>query len=135
MQNQFLRAFGGTILRERGMKSTRAIGNSGERNAVSFLQRQGFAILDRNYTFDHGEVDVVARDGDVLVFVEVKLRRNTRFGLPEEAVTPAKQELIRRTAEGYVQEKKLNNISCRFDVVAINVEKGVKRFVHYKNAF
>jgi len=117
------------------MKSTRAIGNSGERNAVSFLQRQGFAILDRNYIFDHGEVDVVARDGDVLVFVEVKLRRNSRFGSPEEAVTPAKQDLIRRTAEGYVQEKKLNNVSCRFDVVAINVERGVKRFVHYKNAF
>ena len=117
------------------MKSTRAIGNSGERNAVSFLERQGFAILDRNYTFDHGEVDVVAKDGDELVFVEVKLRRTTRFGLPEEAVTPAKQELIRRTAEGYVQEKKLNNISCRFDVIAIIDENGLKKFVHYKNAF
>ena len=117
------------------MKSTRAIGKSGEGNAVSFLQRQGFAILDRNYTFYHGEVDIVAKDEDVLVFVEVKLRRNGRFGSPEEAVTPAKQELIRRTAEGYVQEKKLNNISCRFDVVAINIEKGIKRFVHYKNAF
>ena len=118
-----------------GMKSTRAIGSSGERNAVSFLQRQGFAILDRNYTCNHGEVDVVAKDGDDLVFVEVKLRRSVRFGSPEESVTPAKQELIRRTAEGYIQEKKLNNIRCRFDVVAITVDKGVKKFVHYKNAF
>ncbi len=117
------------------MKSTRAIGNSGERSAVSFLQRQGLAILDRNYTFNHGEVDIVAKDGDALVFVEVKLRRNARFGSPQEAVTPAKQELIRRTAEGYVLEKKLNNISCRFDVVAIVDEDGLKRFVHYKNAF
>ena len=117
------------------MKSTRAIGNSGERDAVLFLQRQGFAILDRNYTFHHGEVDIVAKDGNDLVFVEVKLRRTTRFGLPEEAVTPAKQELIRRTAEGYVQEKNLDNISCRFDVVAINVENGITKFVHYKNAF
>lgn len=117
------------------MKSTRAIGDSGERDAVLFLERQGFAILDRNYTYHHGEVDVVAKDGDDLVFVEVKLRRTTRFGLPEEAVTPAKQELIRRTAEGYVQEKKLNNISCRFDVVAIIDEDGLKKFVHYKNAF
>jgi putative endonuclease len=117
------------------MKSTRAIGSSGEQNAVSFLQRQGFAILDRNYIFHHGEVDLVAKDGDELVFVEVKLRRSARFGSPEEAVTPAKQELIRRTAEAYVQEKKLDNIPCRFDVVAISVEKGIKRFVHYKNAF
>jgi putative endonuclease len=117
------------------MKSLRLIGDDGERNAVSFLERQGFAILDRNYTFHHGEIDVVAKDGDVLVFVEVKMRRSARFGSPEDAVTPAKQELLRRTAEGYVQEKKLNNISCRFDVVAINVEKGTKRFVHYKNAF
>ncbi len=117
------------------MKSTRAIGNSGERQAVSFLQRQGFAILDRNYVFNHGEVDVVAKDGDELVFVEVKIRRNTQFGSPEESVTPAKQELIRRTAEGYIHEKKLNNIFCRFDVVAITIEKGIKKFVHYKNAF
>jgi putative endonuclease len=117
------------------MKSARAIGNSGERDAVSFLQRQGFAILDRNYTFNHGEVDVVAKDGDELVFVEVKLRQGSRFGSPESSVTPAKQELIRRTAEGYVQEKRLSNISCRFDVVAITVEKGMKKIVHYKNAF
>jgi putative endonuclease len=115
--------------------STRAIGNSGECEAASFLRRQGFAILDRNYTFHHGEIDIIAKDGDDLVFVEVKLRRNGRFGSPEEAVTPAKQELIRRTAEGYVREKKLNNTSCRFDVVAITVEKGGKKFVHYKNAF
>ena len=117
------------------MKSARAIGNSGEDDAVSFLRRQGFAILDRNYTFSHGEVDVVAKDGDELVIVEVKLRRGSRFGSPEDSVTPAKQELIRRTAEGYVQERKLNNISCRFDVVAITVENGMKKFVHYKNAF
>ncbi len=111
------------------------MGDSGERSAVSYLQRQGFAILDRNYTFNHGEIDVVAKDGDDLVFVEVKLRRSIRFGSPEESVTPAKQELIRRTAEGYLQEKKLKNIFCRFDVVAITVEKGIKKFVHYKNAF
>lgn len=117
------------------MMSTRLIGNGGELDAVSFLRRRGFAILDRNYIFNHGEIDVVAKDGDVLVFVEVKTRRSTRFGLPEEAVTPAKQELIRRTAEGYVQEKKLSDISCRFDVVAITTENGTKRFVHYKNAF
>jgi len=116
-------------------KSARAIGDAGERDAVSFLGRQGFAILDRNFTYHHGEIDVIARDGGELVFVEVKIRRSGRFGLPEESVTVSKQELIRRTAEGYMLERHLENIPCRFDVVAITVEKGIKKFVHYKNAF
>ena len=115
--------------------SKRAIGNEGEGFAMTFLARQGLSILERNYTYNHGEIDIVAKDGDELVFVEVKMRRNRRFGLPEESVTPAKQELIRRTAEGYMEEKNIRNVSCRFDVVAILVENGVRKFVHYKNAF
>lgn len=118
-----------------GDSSKRNIGEDGERFAVSLLEHQGYTILDRNYTFNHGEIDIVARDRDELVFVEVKMRRNPRFGSPEESVTPAKQELLRRTAEGYVREKDLEDCSCRFDVVAIRDENGVKTFVHYKNAF
>jgi len=118
-----------------GEASRRNIGNEGERFAVSFLENQGYTILDRNYVFDHGEIDIVASDNDEIVFVEVKMRRNPKFGAPEESVTPAKQELIRKTAEGYVQEKKLTNRSCRFDVVAIRDENGMKTFVHCKNAF
>jgi putative endonuclease len=118
-----------------GDASKRNIGKDGERFAVSFLEHQGYTILERNYTFNHGEIDIVARDKDELVFVEVKMRRNPQFGFPEESVTPAKQELLRRTAEGYVHEKELENCSCRFDVVAIRDEDGVKTFVHYKNAF
>jgi len=116
-------------------KNARAIGDAGERDAVYYLQRRGLAILDRNFTYHHGEIDVVAKDGDELVFVEVKTRRSAQFGLPEESVTYAKQELIRRTAEGYVLERHLDNVPCRFDVVAIRIEKGIKKFVHYKNAF
>jgi putative endonuclease len=116
-------------------KSARAIGDAGERDAVSFLERRGFAILDRNFTYHHGEIDVIAKDGDELVFIEVKLRRTAQFGLPEESVTVAKQELIRRTAEGYMLERHLDDVPCRFDVVAITVEKGIKKFVHFKNAF
>lgn len=117
------------------MVSKRAIGNEGERFAVAFLERQGLLILGRNYTFNHGEIDIVAKEGDELVFVEVKMRRSKRFGLPEDSVTPAKQNLIRRTAEGYIEERNLRNVPCRFDVVAILVENGVRKFVHYKNAF
>lgn len=118
-----------------GEASKRNIGKDGERFAVSFLEEQGYTILEQNYTFNHGEIDIVARDKDELVFVEVKLRRNPQFGSPEESVTPAKQELLRRTAEGYVREKKLEECLCRFDVVAIKDENGIKTFVHYKNAF
>ena len=75
------------------MPSHRAIGNRGEEIAVSFLEQQGMVVLERNFTYHHGEIDIVARDGSELVFVEVKVRRSTRFGLPEEAVTPVKQAL------------------------------------------
>jgi putative endonuclease len=116
-------------------KSAREVGDAGERDAVSFLKRQGFAILGRNFTYQHGEIDIIAKDGEELVFVEVKIRRSARFGLPEESVTVAKQELIRRTAEGYAMTMHLDNVPCRFDVVAITMEEGIKKFVHYKNAF
>ena len=117
------------------MPSYRAIGNSGEQFAVSFLEQQGMVVLDRNFTYNHGEIDIVARDGSELVFVEVKVRRSAKFGAPEEAVTPAKQALLRRTAEGYVREKNLYGLSCRFDVVAIRMERGGRKVVHYKSAF
>jgi putative endonuclease len=117
------------------MPSLRAIGNSGEHFAVSFLKQLGMVVLDRNYTYNHGEIDIVARDGSELVFVEVKMRRSARFGMPEESVTPSKQALVRRTAEGYVQEKNLDEISCRFDVIAIRMEHGRRKLVYYKNAF
>jgi putative endonuclease len=118
-----------------GEASKRNIGKDGERFAVSFLEDRGYTILERNFTFNHGEIDIVAKDKDELVFIEVKMRRNPQFGSPEESVTPAKQELLRRTAEGYVHEKQLEECFCRFDVVAIRDENGVKTFVHYKNAF
>jgi len=117
------------------MPSHRTIGESGERCAVSFLERRGFIVLDRNYVHNHGEIDIVAKDGDEIVFVEVKFRRSLHFGSPEEAVTPAKQELLRRTAEGYVAERGLTDVDCRFDVIAISTAAGEKRLKYFRNAF
>jgi len=117
------------------MPSHRATGNNEEQFAASFLEQQGMVVLDRNFVFNHGEIDIVARDGNELVFVEVKARRSAKFGSPEEAVTPAKQALLRRTAEGYVRERNLYGIPCRFDVVAILMEPGGRKVVHYRNAF
>jgi putative endonuclease len=116
-------------------RSRRVTGNAGETAAVKFLERLGYDILERQYYYNHGEIDVIARDAGELVFVEVKTRRSERFGRAEESVTPLKQELLRRTAEGYVEEKKCVNVPCRFDVVAVQVRNGKAEITHYKNAF
>jgi putative endonuclease len=117
------------------MTNRRKTGNAGEEAAAEYLIRNGFTILERNYVFNHGEIDIVAREGEELVFVEVKLRRSAAFGSAVEGVTPRKQELVRRTAEGYVYERNLTDVSCRFDVVAMDGEKGRIEILHLRNAF
>ena len=116
-------------------KSKRKIGNIGEDVAVEFLQQNGYTILEKNFYFNHGEIDIVAKEGNVLVFVEVKSRRSGRFGMPEESVTPKKQELIRRTAEGYVSSKNLGAMECRFDVVSIMMSGGKTQCRLLKDCF
>jgi putative endonuclease len=115
--------------------SKKKIGNIGEDVAVQFLVKNGYEILIRNYYYNHGEIDVVAKEGDVLTFIEVKTRRSKKFGAPEEAVTPKKQELIRRTAEGYVAEKGIADIECRFDVVAVEMIGGTASCSLLRNCF
>ncbi|MDE3058313.1 MAG: YraN family protein [Bacteroidota bacterium] len=116
-------------------QACRLTGNAGEAAAANFLRRLGYEILERQYRFNHGEIDLVARDGSELVFVEVKTRRTEHFGRAEETVTPKKQELLRRTAEGYVDDKKFEDVSCRFDVIAVQVRNGKAEITHFKNAF
>jgi len=94
-------------MNRKGAKSYRNKGKIGEEVALNFLKQNGYEILEQNYYYNHGEIDIIAKDGAVLVFLEVKSRRSTRFGEPEESVTPKKQELLRRTAEGYVTEKNI----------------------------
>ncbi|MCX6136985.1 MAG: YraN family protein [Ignavibacteriales bacterium] len=121
---------------DRGVQSShRTMGKAGEDAAAEYLQRKGFRMLERNYVFDHGEIDIIAADGKELVFVEVKLRRSGRFGTATEAITPSKQELLRRTAEGYVAERCLTNVSCRFDVIALQSVRGKLEITHLRDAF
>ena len=77
-------------------------GRNGEDLAVDFLIQKGYRILQRNFRFEHGEIDIVADDRGVLVFVEVKARRTKQFGEPEEAVSIRKRKQIRKTALGYL---------------------------------
>jgi putative endonuclease len=94
-------------------------GQLGEDLAAQFLQEKGYRIIERNYRYDRGEIDIVAQDGKDLVFVEVKLRETESFGSPEESITPFKEEQLKKVAEGYLFEHDAEDQQCRFDVVAI----------------
>jgi putative endonuclease len=113
----------------------RAEGAKGEDLAAAYLERNGYQILERNYRFDRGEIDLIAREGDDLVFIEVKARRSGEFGLPQEAVTPQKEEQLRKVAEGYLFEHQIENQACRFDVVAIAYTRGRPDIEVIRDAF
>lgn len=97
----------------------RTVGEYGERLAARYLQDQGLSIVDRNWRCALGEIDLVAREGDCLVFCEVKTRRSVRFGDPVEAVTPAKAARLRRLAAAWLREHGVRSGRIRIDVVAI----------------
>jgi putative endonuclease len=97
------------------------LGQQAEQAAVAYLSARGYQVVDRNYVCPQGEVDIVARHGNALVFIEVKARRNTRRGTPREAVTPAKQRKIIAVAGYYMKEKHIRNVPVRFDVMAMMV--------------
>lgn len=96
---------------------------------------KGYKILERNYRYEHGEIDLIAQDGDELVFVEVKSRRSKLFGTPEDGMTDKKEEHIREAAEGYLYEKNIENRVCRFDVVAVEFHDDVANIRHTQDAF
>ena len=108
----------------------------GEEIAVRELERRGYAILARRYRTRYGEIDIVARDAETMVFVEVKARVTSEFGTAAEAVTPWKQRRLSRMAVDYVARNGLELRPCRFDVVAIDGVGGPSEVVTvYSNAF
>ncbi len=112
------------------------LGRLGEEAAVRHLEKRGYEILARGFRSFRGEIDIVARDGESLVFAEVKARRSLAFGFPGDAVTPVKQARIRRIAEGYLLRHGLGDRPCRFDVLSVLIEDGKARVVeHIRDAF
>ena len=99
----------------------KVLGGQGEQAAAKLLEQRGYRILDRNVRTKLGELDLVARDGGTICFVEVKARRSAAFGLPQEAVTRQKQRHLVRMAQWYLKAKQLTGVSARFDVVALIV--------------
>ena len=112
-----------------------ALGKLGEELAVADLTRRGYAILARRYRTQHGEIDIVAEDGETLVFVEVKCRADAEFGTAAEAVTPDKQRRLARMARFYLSEMRVRDRSCRFDVVAIMLDGPEPAIEVFRNAF
>ncbi|HEX9777404.1 MAG TPA: YraN family protein [Geopsychrobacteraceae bacterium] len=113
-----------------------ALGRWGEEQAVDHLRRCGMKILERNYRVPVGEIDIVARDRKQLVFVEVKARRSTRFGTPQEAVGLRKQRQIIRAAQWYLADHRADKLQPRFDVIAVMPgSDGTARIEHLRDAF
>lgn len=97
------------------------IAKIGESLAAKHLKARGYRILAQNYRARRGEIDLIARDGEFIVFVEVKTRRSLKFGLPQAAVTLQKQRQISKVALAYLQSRNLLDAPCRFDVIAIHL--------------
>ncbi len=118
------------------MTDTKSKGRAGEDIAANFLEAKGYSIRKRNFHFGRtAEIDIIAQQRNVLVFVEVKMRMNDKYGNPLESITPAKQKKIKRAAEGFLYVNKLQNIECRFDVIVIDLTKNQNEISHYENAF
>lgn len=112
------------------------LGSQGEESAVNLLKENGYKILARNYKTKLGEIDIIARDKDTYVFIEVKTRRTDRFGKPCEAVVGVKQRQISKAALTFLKVNNLLNDKARFDVVSIFYSPdGSVRADLIKNAF
>ncbi len=111
-------------------------GDEGEALAAKFLSEIGFKILEKNFRYERGEIDIIAKENETLVFVEVKKRENLKFGEPEYAITKRKISQMNKVALGYLAEKEIDDIEMRFDVVAILQYAGEPPIItHYRDAF
>ena len=122
-------------LRWGGRLKRKSSGAWGEDLALRYLTRRGYSLVERNYRKRRGEIDLIVRNKEILVFVEVKLRRSTRFGDPLEAVTARKQATIRALAEQYLADNQPDFDIVRFDVVGILATHTRTRIEHIEDAF
>jgi putative endonuclease len=112
-----------------------ALGRRGERLAEGFLQRAGLRIIARRFRLRRGEIDLIALDGDCVVFIEVKARQGGACGFPAESVTPTKQRKICRVALAFLSARHWHERACRFDVVEIVVGGKTPEISHIPDAF
>ena len=112
-----------------------ALGRIGEDLACGELEKRGYVVLERRYRRRGGEIDVIARDGETMVFVEVKAREGKDFGDAAESVTPRKRRRMTHVALDYLARQHIKECPCRFDVVSIHLGNGLPVIEVYQNAF
>ncbi len=111
------------------------LGKQGEEIAAKYLQQEGYKIISRNYRSRYGELDIICTHNQTMVFVEVKTRKSTNFGSPEESITRSKKEHIRKVALIYLESNPQPFREIRFDVIGILVEGKSHRINHLRAAF
>ena len=115
------------------MSHNQHIGKWGEETAAEFLTQRGYEILARNIRTPYGEIDVIAKQNDIIIFVEVKTRTSNTMGLPEESITPRKREHMLAAADHYAAENKIDH--WQIDVIAIEGKPGSEsKITYFENA-
>lgn len=114
--------------------ATKKLGNDGEAHVANWLQDHGYTICERNYRLPCGEIDLIARKDDLIIFVEVKTRKKNSFPLGQ-VIVPSKQRKIITTAQHYIVQQKLDNMVFRFDVALLEGESSVYVVDYIENAF
>lgn len=116
------------------MTLRKKIGDKGEDNAINFLLANGYEVLQKNYRYGRGEVDIIAQKDAVMVFIEVKTRKNARFGYPETFLSEPQQDRIHLAAEEFVLQKEWQG-AIRFDIIAILWDENEPTLDHFEDAF
>ncbi|KAA9331457.1 YraN family protein [Hymenobacter busanensis] len=117
------------------MSTTATLGAAGEQAAADYLTASGYTVVARNYRAGRAEIDLIAQqENERLVFVEVKVRSDLRFGFPEQSVTPAQQQRVRRAAEQYLLATNWR-ADIRFDILALTPISEGFRIEHFEDAF
>ncbi len=113
-------------------------GQMGERRAAAYLRLRGYQVLERNYRVPQGEIDLIARKRETLVFIEVKARKDDSHGTPIEAVSPQKVKRVSAAAAVFLSNYEQPYNTCRFDIIAVGPDKNFLGFLkvhHFENAF
>jgi putative endonuclease len=110
-------------------------GKQGEELALANLVAKGYSVLHTNWRYQKTEVDIIAKIGNILVFIEVKTRNSEYFGLPESFVTEAKKRSFGKASEAYCQINQLNDVDIRYDIMAVIINKKTQEVQHFEDAF
>lgn len=117
------------------MTKNQSVGKYGEDRASEFLERLGYQLIDRNWRCEVGEIDIVAKDSDCLVFAEVKTRTRVGFGHPFEAITSAKMKKMRQLVGEWCRAHQISSVQVRLDAISVLISQGRIHIEHLKQVF